>query len=309
MPLIPKTPSERMGERTLPLGERVVQRPERVGERTLPMRAPELGSRALAEAETTLKVNARTNDPPTISEEIPILLQRRLSPGAGLVALARAAQELEDEEDAVMELRRAKGSSNPPAVAPVSVPLAPHVPLAMEAAPPDSAPTIALSEEHRTITQPSTPLNQILREMAKVTARDPLMELVLIAVRQVAHKSALFAVKKDTYAGWMCTSDFGERAQFALVQIDARKPSLLSTTAAVGTYMGPMPRNEVHAPLQRFIKSLEPEILGVTIRAGGRPVVLLLAHEVGEPLKAMAVLTEVGRIAGETLEKILRAKR
>jgi hypothetical protein len=220
------------------------------------------------------------------------LLTRRMTPGAGLVALARAAQELDDEEDPVVELRRSKPASDPPSQSPHrTVPIAPAPPV-----------------EDRSITQPSTPLNQILREMTKVTARDPLMELVLIAVRPVAHKVALFAVKKDAYVGWMCTSDFGDRAELTQVHIDARKPSLLSTLATVGTYMGPMPRNVAHTPLAKFIRSQEPEVLGVAIKAANRPAVLLIAHEVGEPLKVMNVLTEVARIAGESLEKILRAK-
>ncbi len=279
MPLIPKTASERVGEG---LGERTLWMDHRGGERTgghtLPMRGIADGDAAKgqAEAETTLKLNARQNELPMITEEIPILLQRRVSPGAGLVALARAAQELEEEEDAVMELRRTKGSSNPPQVvpapvAPLSVPLAAHTALSLEPVAPNGDPNVTLTGEHRTITQPSTPLNQILREMTKVTARDPLMELVLIAIRPTAHKSALFAVKKDAYVGLMCTSDFGDRAQLVQVHIDARRPSFLSTTAAAGTYMGPMPRNDVHAPLTKFIKSREPEILtGATIRYAAR---------------------------------------
>jgi hypothetical protein len=47
-------------------------------------------------------------------------------------------------------------------------------------------------------------------------------------------------------------------------------------------------------------------VLGVSIKAAGRPAVLLIAHDVGEPLGAMTALTEVARIAGESLERILR---
>jgi hypothetical protein len=282
-------------------------------------------------------VGKPADEAPKVTEahaaDIPVPLLRRLTPGAGLVALARAAQELDEEEDPVVELRNPKPSSLPPHVlanqtAPVAPPpLEPPLPAEkpVEKAPPRSLPEVqaaatralpavesamrSLYAEDRSITQPTTTLNQLLREMTKVTARDPLMELVLIAVRPVAHKSALFAVKKDTFAGFMCTDDFGDRHQLTQVQIDARKPSLLSTTAAAGTYMGPLPRNDVHAPLAKFIKSREPEILGVAIKAAGRPALLLIAHEIVEPLKTMSVLTEVARIAGEQLEKIVRAKR
>jgi Type II secretion system (T2SS), protein E, N-terminal domain len=237
--------------------------------------------------------------------DIPVPLLRRLTPGAGLVALSRAAQELEDEEDPVVELRHPKPSSNPPRVVLVSAPApAPAPARAIEpgvARPPPA--------EDGVSAPPSTSLSQLLREMTKVTARDPLMELVLLAVRPTAHKSALFAVKKDVYAGWMCTSEFGDRRELAQIQIDARKASLLAATAAAGTYVGPLPRNETHAPLAKLIRSQAPEVLGVAIRAAGKSAVVLIAHDVLEPLKAMTVLSEVARVAGETLEKILRAKR
>ena len=231
----------------------------------------------------------------TPGADIPIPLSRRLTPGAGLVALARAAQELDDEEEPVVELRRSKPASKHP-----NVLAAEHPP-----EPPPAPPT-----DTRVVTQPLTPsLKDVLREMAKVTARDPLMELVLLGVRPAAHKCALFAAKKDVYVGWMCTSDFGDRDLLAQVQIDSRRPSLLATTAAVGSYMGPIQRTETHAPLARFIPAHQPKVLGVTIKAAGRPAVILIAHDVAEPLIAMPVMMEVARVAGEVLERILRAKR
>jgi hypothetical protein len=309
MPLIPKTQSERMGEHL----------PERASNGFPDGAAERSAARSMPDA------------------EIAIPLSRRLTPGRGLVALARAAQELEDEEDPVVELRRAKSSTPPEVVAPEPEP-PPEPPRAApepEPSPeseresgPDFGPIsltnrtngvssrLLPTEERREDEPPLSyshmPLSQILREMARAATRDRLMELVLIAVHPLAPKSALFAVKKEAYVGWMCTSDFGEGDPLAHVQIDARKPSLLSTTATVGTYMGPMPRNDVHAPLAKFVRSYQPqqlEVLGVAIKAGGRPVVLLIAHEVQEPLRAMTVLTEVARVAGETLERILRAKR
>jgi hypothetical protein len=107
----------------------------------------------------------------------------------------------------------------------------------------------------------------------------------------------------------MCTSDFGDREQLATVRIDVRAASLLSTLATVGTYVGPLLRNDAHTQLFKFIKSQQPEIIGAAIKAGSKPVVLVLAHEVPEPLRAMTQLTEVARVAGESLERILRAKR
>ncbi|HEY2512723.1 MAG TPA: hypothetical protein VGI39_17775 [Polyangiaceae bacterium] len=244
--------------------------------------------------------------------EIPIPLSRRVSssmspaaqpaatPGAGLVALARAAQALEDEEEPVVELRRTKSSV--PAMAAVEVEA--HRPAAV------SVPSAAPQDNYdKYPTLPATPLNQLLREMGRATARDPLMELVLLAIRPVAYKTALFAVKKDCYAGFLCSPEFGDRAQLSTVRIDIHAPSLLSTLATVGTYMGPLLKNEAHTQLFKFIKSQRPEVIGAAIKAAGKPAVLVIAHEVPEPVRAMNTLTEVTRVAGESLEKILRAKR
>jgi len=48
---------------------------------------------------------------------------------------------------------------------------------------------------------------------------------------------------------------------------------------------------------------------GSPLKAAGRPAALLIAHEVGEPLRAMTVFSEVAQVAGEALERILRARR
>ncbi len=237
----------------------------------------------------------QTDADDTGQRESPIPLSRRLTPGAGLRALARAARELDDNEEPVVELRRTKSSAAPPTV--------------IRARAEDDERERPPGDEHTAATRPSTPLSHVLREMTKVTARDPLMELVLMAVRPVAAKSALFAIKKESFTGLMCTSAFGEREALAAVKIDAKQSSLLSTTATVGTYVGPMPRSAAHAPLAPFINETKPKVLGVSIKAAGRPAMLLIAHDVPEPLRAMTVFSEVAQAAGEALERILRARR
>ena len=264
--------------------------------------------------------------------DIPIPLSRRVSPsanpaptpGAGLVALARAAQALEDEEEPVVELRRTKsslpatGAITNPSVGGASGSLRSSTNPSVGGASGSlrssdtsllSAPSVSLAPQDRYPTIPATPLNQLLREMGRATARDPLMELVLVAIRPFAHKAALFAVKKECYSGLLCSPEFGDRAQLQAVRIDIHAASLLSTLATVGTYMGPLLKNEAHTQLFKFIKSQRPEVIGAAIRVAGKPAVLVVAHEVAEPVRAMNSLSEVTRVAGESLEKILRAKR
>jgi hypothetical protein len=72
--------------------------------------------------------------------------------------------------------------------------------------------------------------------------------------------------------------------------------------------MGPLLKNDVHAPLFKFVKAQRPEVIGAVIKAAGKPAVLVLAHEVPDPRRAMISLTEIVRAAGESLERIVRSK-
>jgi hypothetical protein len=156
---------------------------------------------------------------------------------------------------------------------------------------------------------PTVPLHQLLTDMTRTASRDPLMELVLQAIRPVGRKVALFAAKKEAFVGWMCTSEFGDRAALADVRVDVRVPSVFSATAEAGTFRGPLLRGGPHTTLFNFVKVAHPEVLAVAIRAAGKPVVIALAYEVRDPHLTMSVMTEVARVAGETLEKIVLSSR
>ena len=229
--------------------------------------------------------------PPMASDglgDIPIPLSRRAPARDGqeeeeafAMPLTRArAPEASDADDPVVELRRIKSP----------------------------APGVHTFEPTSSGAS-STALNQLLREMGKITSRDPLMELVLIATRPVAHKCALFAVKKDAYVGWMCTADFGDRAELAKVSIPMRVPSFLAAAATVGQYVGPLLRNAQHEPFLPFMRSPRPDVVAIAIRAAARPAVILVAHEVGDQIKAMPFLHDIARAAGDALEKIVLTAR
>ena len=259
--------------------------------------------------------------PPGPDGDVAVPLLRRLTPGAGLLALARAAQELDDEEDPVVELRRPK-SSKPPEVVPFEL-----LPRGGETA--GAAPMA--EEEPKLISLPAPAIEN--RRHAWFRRRGPNHHAALDAAEPApprndesdgARSADGARPHRRPPDGPQERALRGEEGRLRRLDVHVRfrrpappragsdrraQTEPLSTTAAAGTYMGPLPRNETHAPLARFIKAQEPEILGVAIKAAGRPAVLLIAHEVGEPLKAMTILTEVARIAGETLERILRSKR
>jgi len=217
-------------------------------------------------------------------QDIPIPLSRRM-----FIPRITAQPDFVEEEEPVVELRRSKTPSTQwmPAVRPEATPQEPphaHV-------------------------HAATPLHQLLRDMTKATSRDPLMELVMLAIRPVAPRVALFAAKKEAYVGWMCTSDFGDRAALTDVRIDVRMPSVFATTSAAGTFHGPLLRIGPHATLFNFVKASQPQVVAVAIRAAGKSVVIALAYDLADPHQVLSVMTEVARVAGETLEKIVLSAR
>ena len=57
-----------------------------------------------------------------------------------------------------------------------------------------------------------------------------------------------------------------------------------------------------------LLQSPQPEVACVTIKAGGRPAVFVVAHELADPLAAMGKLDEIARAAGEALERIVLSR-
>jgi hypothetical protein len=242
----------------------------------------------------------RRSEPP---QEIPIPLSRpsrrlfipRIT-AQSEVAQLESADELEDEP--VVELRRSKTPSTQamPAVRPEPPVMLPGAPS-------------AVAEPAAPRPEPPTPthglLRDLLRDMGRATARDPLMELVLEAIRGVAPKVALFAAKKDAFTGWMCAPEFGPREALVEIRVDARVPSVFATTATTGLFRGPLLRSGTHGALFQFVEAARPEIIAVAVRAAGKPVVIAMAYDVADVPLAMSVMLDVARVAGETLERIV----
>ena len=235
---------------------------------------------------------------PALAHDIPIPLSRRIpsprapapAPGPVQNGLQLELDDLDDEP--VVELRRTKSSKSMLAVKP-------EAPSA-EAPPPPVVPPESA---------PGFPMHQVLGDMTRAEARDPLMGLVLRAVHSAAPKAALFAAKKEAFVGWMCTPAFGDPEELEEVRVDVRVPSVFATTAAAGAYVGPLLRNGPHAPLFAFVKSADPEVLAVSIKAAGKPAVIVFAYDVPDSRHAMTVMVEVARVAGEALERIVRNAR
>jgi hypothetical protein len=139
-------------------------------------------------------------------------------------------------------------------------------------------------------------------------ARDQVLGALLSGVRAVARKVALFVLKKDSYIGWTCTPELGAVAAIRQVTIPVALPSVFSTAAAGSTYLGPLYRNEASTGLLDVMEKATRDVAIASVRVQGRPVVLIVADELGDTLLATQRIEELARAAGDALARLVKRK-
>jgi hypothetical protein len=158
---------------------------------------------------------------------------------------------------------------------------------------------------------PFPPAGPVLDAIRAATDRDAILEQVVVAVKTVALKVAVLAVRKDTLVGWTCSPELGDRATFRTARIaPAVSPELTDALASETATLARIPKDATHAPLLAAMTAAPSGEVGfATVRVDGKAVALVLADELGDPLLATQRLEEVARVAGESLEKLLRERR
>jgi hypothetical protein len=225
----------------------------------------------------------------------------------------------------------------PPAPAPAPVPApapAPAPALARPAPAPAAAPTLAPtpprapSPSHTPAHAPSrapparTPTNPpprpaaldsrlVLAEMATATDRDQILDLLITGARVVARQVAVLAVRKDALTGWACSPEFANRDAMRGVKLPNTAPTILHEALDhVGARLARLPKDERHAPLLAVMDSAPPyEVALVAVHAVGKPVAILLAHDLDDSRESSDRIAELARGAGAALERLLRERR
>ncbi|MDB4941407.1 MAG: FrgA [Labilithrix sp.] len=149
----------------------------------------------------------------------------------------------------------------------------------------------------------------ILAALRAASSRDEVLELVLTGARVVAHKVGIFVVKRGGYHGWSCTPELGDRARLQAVLVPLEGPSVFEEAVRDGLYLGPIPRDEVHAPLLDVMHGASRDVAVVPIRVSGKTAVVILADELGDTMLATRRLEELARVAGEAFARIVRLRR
>jgi serine/threonine-protein kinase len=152
-------------------------------------------------------------------------------------------------------------------------------------------------------------VGEALDALRASTGRDEIIERALACLSLVARRVGIFAVKSDGFRGYACTESLAPPVVFRSVVVPRDDASILSTSIAVGLYLGPIPLTVAHAALLSVIGSASNDVAVAAVDVGGRPALILLADELSDTLKGTRVLDGVARAAGEALGRSLRAGR
>ncbi|HEU4408736.1 MAG TPA: hypothetical protein VFS43_25975 [Polyangiaceae bacterium] len=145
-----------------------------------------------------------------------------------------------------------------------------------------------------------------LSALRQARSRDEVVEHLVAGLRTVARRVAVFAVRQGEFRGWQCNEAFGDAAAFRRVVISAGVPSVLATAAAVGHYLGPVPRTPSHEALLGVMGGAAGEVAVMPVVVGGRAVLFALLDEVVDSLLATRRAEDLGRLAGEVLGRLVR---
>jgi hypothetical protein len=116
-------------------------------------------------------------------------------------------------------------------------------------------------------------------------------------------------VKKGGYLGWLGTPEFADRTALQSVLIPLEASSIFDRAVREDLYLGPIRRDEIHAPLLRVMRNPSRDVAAVPIRVSGKTAVIILADELGDTMIGTRRLEELARAAGDAFARIVRTRR
>jgi Type II secretion system (T2SS), protein E, N-terminal domain len=260
--------------------------------------APPMGSPANANQgpakKARLEIQPSSYPPPRHpSVEIPIPLMKR-NPLPVIEMEAEEDSPLTVEDDVVLELR------------PRRPPVGDHD--ARQFASPKRMPSVAPLAQQPTPANPFPDSSSVLAAIRSATSRDEILASLLLGIRSVARKAGLLVAKKDSLVGWMCNAELGDISALREVKISLASPSIFATSAAGRTYLGPIYRDRVSAPLLDVMGSTSRDIALTPVRVLGKTAVLVIADELGDTMLGTKAMEDLSKAAGEALARIVRRK-
>lgn len=151
-------------------------------------------------------------------------------------------------------------------------------------------------------------LAEVFGVLDVVRTRDDIVSLALQGLRLLARRVAVFTVRRGAFHGHACNPEFGDEAALRALAIPAEQPSLLATATATTVYLGPVPGTPAHAPLLDVMLDPSSDVAAVAVRVAGRPVMVLVADDLGDTLHGTRSMDELARAVGDALTRILASR-
>lgn len=170
-------------------------------------------------------------------------------------------------------------------------------------APPDGSDEEAALPRPRRVRPPDG--SGVLEGLRTATNRDEMIRLALRGMRLVAHRVAVFAVRRDGFHGWVCNVEFGDVEALRTVQVPLDQPNVLATAAASTLYLGPIPPTPVHEGLLSVMERASQDVAATAVRVGGRPALVLVADGFDDTMMGTRFLIELARAVGEALSRLI----
>ncbi len=153
---------------------------------------------------------------------------------------------------------------------------------------------------------PFPDVGPILAAMEEANDRDAIIALLISGMRAFARRVAVMAVKRDAFHGWSCNAEFGDARAWRSVQVPTNVPSVLATAAAGTSYLGPLFRTDGHMPIIEFMREPSRDVAIDSVRVDMRPVLILIADELGDTALGTKRLDQLAKAAGVALGRAIR---
>jgi len=158
---------------------------------------------------------------------------------------------------------------------------------------------------------PFADIGTLLQAIRDANDRDSILELLVAALRTVARKVAVLAVRRDGLVGWTCSPEVGERGALRAARLN---PALSHVfTAALerdAAHLARIPKDASHAPLLAAMRTPPSgEVALVPVRVEGKPVAIVIADEMVDTMAVTRRMDELAHVAGESLARLVRERR
>jgi hypothetical protein len=154
------------------------------------------------------------------------------------------------------------------------------------------------------------PIAPILEEIRATRDRDAILDLVLSATLTFARRAAVLAVRAGSLVGWTCSPELAEQTALRTVRLSAAGTALASALDNDGARFVRIPLDATHAPLL-WVMNVPPasDVALVAVRVAGKPVAVVLADDLREPIEGVRRLEEIAHVAGAALAEVLQHRR